>query len=246
MTDPLLAALNAVMLEVGYVQKDKKNDFHNYRYAGEESLLTVLRPVMVKHGLVLIPSLDGEPTIDPNGNTHLIMAYTLAHISGATWPEKIRVPGCGNDKNKNGIGDKGTYKALTGANKYLLFKLFQIATGDDPEVESAHDRGEAPADQANTKKRGVTAIKKDLRDLSAEMHACKDLGAFDLLVAGARHLIEECQVQIPVWYHGDGSDSEGLAKTIERRRAELKKPPPTAIRPGTMNPHQPFDNPPPF
>jgi hypothetical protein len=68
------------------------------------------------------------------------MDYSLAHVSGEIWPKPIRIPGCGNDKNsKGGIGDKGTYKALTGANKYLLFKLYQIATGDDPEVASAAD-----------------------------------------------------------------------------------------------------------
>ena len=128
------------MQEVGYVQKDKRNEFHKYRYAGEESLLMVLRPALVKHGLVLIPSLEGEPYIDDNGNTHLVVSYTLTHVSGEVWPEKIRVPGSGNDRAKNGnVGDKGTYKALTGANKYLLFKLFQMATGDDPEVESAHE-----------------------------------------------------------------------------------------------------------
>lgn len=144
----LLAALNAVMKAVGYVQKDKQNSFHNYKYAGEESLLTALRPALVDNGLLLIPSLADSPRIDEYGNTHLTVAYTLAHVSGAVWPEKLVAAGCGNDKNKNGIGDKGTYKALTGANKYLLFKLFQIATGDDPEVESAHDRGEAPAKPA--------------------------------------------------------------------------------------------------
>jgi ERF superfamily len=33
-------------------------------------------------------------------------------------------------------GDKGIYKAETGANKYALLKLFQIPTGDDPELDS--------------------------------------------------------------------------------------------------------------
>lgn len=138
---PLLEALNAVMAEVGYVQKGKKNAFHNYKYAGEEDLLEVLRPALVKNGIILMPSLATAPVLDEHGNTHLTVSYTLAHKSGAVWPEKLVVPGCGNDKNsKGGIGDKGPYKALTGANKYLLFKLFQIATGDDPEVASDHDK----------------------------------------------------------------------------------------------------------
>ena len=139
----VIEALNRVMEDVAYVQKGKKNTFHNYKYAGEEDLLKVLRPALVEHGIVLIPSLVDEPVIDSHGNTHLVMKYSIAHVSGDVWPQVIKIPGCGNDRAKNGnVGDKGTYKALTGANKYLLFKLFQIATGDDPEVVSAHDKGE--------------------------------------------------------------------------------------------------------
>jgi len=153
-------ALNEVMKHVGYVQKTKFNEFHRYAYAGEEELLEHLRPALVEAGLILIPSLDGEPRTDENGNTHLVVAYTLAHTSGEVWPEKIRVPGCGNDKNsKGGIGDKGTYKALTGANKYLLFKLFQIATGDDPEKHDANAASEPPRAAAPTKPRAAAAPK---------------------------------------------------------------------------------------
>jgi hypothetical protein len=135
----LLTAMNAVMKSVGYVQKTGKNTFHNYKYAGEADLLEALRPALVENGLVLMPSMDGEPKLDDHGNTHIVMAYTLAHISGEVWPVPIRVPGCGNDKSSKGvIGDKGPYKAMTGANKYLLFKLFQIETGDDPDRDNDH------------------------------------------------------------------------------------------------------------
>ena len=129
-------ALHEVMGKVAYVQKDATNDFHKYRYVSEMKLLDALRPAMVEVGLMLIPSVETSTLDHATGNTDIIMSYTLMHKSGAVWPEKIRVPGCGNDKNKNGIGDKGVYKAMTGANKYLLFKLFQIATGDDPEVDA--------------------------------------------------------------------------------------------------------------
>jgi hypothetical protein len=141
----ILAALNAVMARVGYVQKQGKNAFHNYKYAGEGHLLEVLRPAMVEAGLLLIPSHRAVTAPDEYGNTTVTVDYTLAHKDGDVWPEKISVVGCGNDKNsKGGVGDKGVYKAATGANKYLLFKLFQIETGDDPEQESVHDKDGTP------------------------------------------------------------------------------------------------------
>jgi hypothetical protein len=148
----LLAALQAVMKAAGYVQKNGVNQFHKYRYAGESDLLGVVRPAMVEHGLFLIgPSVEGEPRIDEHGNTFVAMSYTLAHVSGEVWPHPLRIVGCGNDKSSKGtIGDKGVYKAYTGGNKYMLFKLLQIATGDDPEEVAANDYapGQEPASGA--------------------------------------------------------------------------------------------------
>jgi hypothetical protein len=142
----ILRAVNAVMQEVGYVQKTGENTFHGYRYASEADVLERLRPAMVKHGLILIPSVQQVSSVDPPGNTTVSVHYTLAHISGAVWPQPIIAAGCGGDRNKNGVGDKGLYKALTGANKYMLFKLFQIETGNDPE-ESQGDRDREAADK---------------------------------------------------------------------------------------------------
>jgi len=142
----ILFALHEVMSKVGYVQKKGTNDFHKYKYAGEGNLLEALRPAMVEAGLLLIPSASEREEIDSYGNTHVVVEYTLAHKDGEIWPEKIRAFGAGNDRNKNGVGDKGLYKALTGANKYLLFKLFQIETGDDPEEKNTQESAESLGD----------------------------------------------------------------------------------------------------
>jgi len=138
MSAKITKALHEVMSKVSYVQKGQTNAFHKYKYAGEADLLAVLRPAMMDAGLLLIPSAVSQSPIDSYGNTQVVMEYTLAHKDGDVWPHPIRALGCGNDTNKNGVGDKGTYKAITGANKYLLFKLFQIETGDDPE-SGEHD-----------------------------------------------------------------------------------------------------------
>lgn len=145
----IIRALNAVMTEVDYVQKKGENDFHGYKYATEADVLDRLRPAMVKHGLVLIPSVQQVSAVDQHGNTTISIHYTLAHVSGAVWPQPVIAAGCGNDRNKNGVGDKGLYKAITGANKYMLFKLFQIETGnDEPEDAEGDKQREAANAQA--------------------------------------------------------------------------------------------------
>ena len=134
MTKMIAQALSNVMAKVSYIQKTGHNKFHGYKYVSESDLLEKLRPAMTEEGLVLIPSYHSSHSDPASGNIDVIIAYTLIHKSGEVWPEKIMAIGCGNDRAKNGlIGDKGVYKAITGANKYLLFKLFQIETGDDPE-----------------------------------------------------------------------------------------------------------------
>lgn len=138
MSAKIALALHQVMQACGYVQKTGKNTFHGYKYAGEADLLEKLRPAMIEAGLILIPSVCGSSAIDEHGNVTVNVEYTLVHKDGDIWPEKVMAIGCGNDRAKNGsVGDKGIYKALTGANKYLLFKLFQIETGDDPEASDA-------------------------------------------------------------------------------------------------------------
>jgi hypothetical protein len=136
MSAKIAQALHQVMMSVGYVQKTGKNNFHGYKYAGEADLLEKLRPAMLDAGLLLIPSIQSVSPIDDHGITTVQMEYTLVHKDGEVWPHKIGAAGAGGDKNKNGVGDKGLYKAITGANKYLLFKLFQIETGDDPENDA--------------------------------------------------------------------------------------------------------------
>lgn len=137
MSAKIAKALHEVMQKVAYVQKTGKNAFHGYKYAGEADLLDKLRPAMIEAGLILIPSVESFSGPDEHGITHVQVEYTLAHKDGDIWPHKVRAGGAGGDKNKNGVGDKGLYKAITGANKYFLFKLFQIETGDDPESSAA-------------------------------------------------------------------------------------------------------------
>jgi hypothetical protein len=144
-----------VMRKVGYVQKDGKNEFHGYKYASEANLIAALRPALIDAGLVLIPSVTNV-TQDEYGNTHVMMNFTLMDDEGYTFT--FSGAGSGNDRNKNGVGDKGIYKAITGATKYALMKTFLLETGDDPEVVSDHDRGEAkpvekPAEKPAEKKK---------------------------------------------------------------------------------------------
>lgn len=131
----IITAIKNVMQDVAYIEKGKENKFHNYRYAGEGDVLEKLRPALIKHGLVAIPELSGPVEHDAQGNTHIVMKFHLHHESGESLTAVI--PASGNDRDSKGnVGDKGVYKAITGATKYFLFKTFLLETGDDPELEN--------------------------------------------------------------------------------------------------------------
>ncbi len=136
----IATALNGVMKDVTYVQKGGQVKFGStkYSYVSEANFLEAARPAMVKHGLALLPSCV---ELRESGNkVYVHMSYTLTHTSGAVWPKELFMWGCGEDR-----GDKAVYKAITGANKYMLFKLLNVPTGEDPES------GTQPEEQSTTK-----------------------------------------------------------------------------------------------
>ena len=133
----VLAALINASREVGYVQKRGYNDFQKYSYVTEADILQEVRPALLNHGLVMIPSVESI-SHDEHGNTHISVRYDVYHESGETL--SFVMAGSGNDRNSKGVGDKGIYKALTGCNKYALLKAMQLATGDDPEEEKAEPK----------------------------------------------------------------------------------------------------------
>jgi hypothetical protein len=132
MTPGIYKKIIEVMREVDGVAKTGRNEFHRYNYATEADLLDKIRDSLINHGLVVLPT-QVETTYHPNDGgmiTEIIYEFRLVDVeTGETFAS--RVVGQGQDK-----GDKGAYKAFTGAMKYFLLKTFLIPTNDDPENDS--------------------------------------------------------------------------------------------------------------
>ena len=150
-----------MMRDVGYVQKAGHNDFQNYKYATEADAIAALRPAMIKHGLCMIPSVESVEQ-DEWGNTNILMHYRILDEDGNFL--SFRAAGSGNDKNSKGVGDKGIYKALTGASKYALLKTFMMETGDDPEVPNQQEKESKPEPKPEVKPKAEIVDESDLSD----------------------------------------------------------------------------------
>lgn len=184
------------MREVGYVQKDGKNDFHGYKYASEANAIAALRPSLVKHGLVMIPSVKNVQH-DEHGNTHVDVLYTIFDEHGNYL--EFMASGSGNDRAKSGaVGDKGIYKALTGANKYALLKTFLLETGDDPEKEELHD--ENPVEKVD--KQSVENMKLFIDKLQEMAEACTSVDDLSSLWKGNLSKLEEIEGIDPARFAG--------------------------------------------
>ena len=143
----IATALNNVRKKVEKIERTGSNAHFNYNYVEEGALLAQLRKYLIEEGLILTPEVPGEvQTFLETGHKKnmvlvvFVQSYRLAHTSGAVWPWPIQVVASGQDVN-----DKATWKASTGASKYALMRLLQLATGDDPEQDKGIDRGSPSA-----------------------------------------------------------------------------------------------------
>ncbi|MEB3103052.1 ERF family protein [Ferviditalea candida] len=136
----LVKKLVEVMKHVKYIQKTGKNTFHNYNYATEADVNEKVREVLAENNVILIPNVKSHAHrehINAKGKTEYIVTVEVefTFIDGDSG-ERITFTTFGEGQD---AGDKGTYKAITGAQKYALMKAFMIPTGDDPEGDLGVD-----------------------------------------------------------------------------------------------------------
>jgi hypothetical protein len=132
--------LAEVRRRISYVQKRGHNERYNYSYVTAADLAGAVGDALAELEVVVIPQLESisHENIAPNQGyqdrlTRVVMTYTFMDVNSAD-QLTVKVPGEGRDP-----GDKGPYKAMTGALKYALLQSFLIATGDDPEDERAEE-----------------------------------------------------------------------------------------------------------
>lgn len=136
-----------ILEAAGKVEKKGHNRAQNYKFVRETDLVDMIRPIMATEKLFLNLDVIEHEFIELNktqsGST---MRLTILKVrgtwvdaeTGEVWPIPSTFVGYGAD-----TGDKGAYKAMTGAEKYFLFKSFLVGTGDDPEGDERTDRAAA-------------------------------------------------------------------------------------------------------
>lgn len=123
--------LARILAQIEKIPKEGRNDFHGYDYVKEDTLTEQIRPMLAEEGISLVFGAE-EVLLEENCITLVRCTFTLGCSEGD--PIVTTVWGAGRDADRNHKrGDKGIYKAMTGATKYFLYKTFLVTTGDDVE-----------------------------------------------------------------------------------------------------------------
>lgn len=136
----LIKKLSNVMKEVKHIEKKGFNKFHRYNYATESDVAEKVREVLAEQNVMMMPDVVEHTTREhknQKGNTEYIATVKVkfTFVDGDSGEEfSVHSAGEGQD-----AGDKAVYKAITGAQKYALMKVFMIPTGDDPEADYKTD-----------------------------------------------------------------------------------------------------------
>ena len=150
-----------VMNEVGYLNKDgfvETGKGKGYKALTDEKVLTAIRPVMVKHRLIMLPvGMDhrraDEKVKDYQGNektnriTDVNMTFRIINVDDPKDYVEVVSSGTGVDTQDKGVG-----KAMTYAKKYAILNSFLIPSGEDTDQISSDKyteqlMGPAPAQE---------------------------------------------------------------------------------------------------
>jgi hypothetical protein len=135
--------INAVQSEIGYIQKDRSvsTGSGSYKATSHDVVIAMLRPHLIKHGIVVTTSLGGETNFDlpaEGSKQRLFSAEFVVSFINIDKPDDrlmVTLPAHALDN-----GDKAPGKSISYATKYALLKTFALETGDDE--ESRHQTGD--------------------------------------------------------------------------------------------------------
>ena len=129
----LFQRLLRVSEEVGKIHKGGYNSHSKYNYVSEADVSNQFREAFLKYGVYCSVSTVDENFLQTQTKSGTAQVYamvtsefTFVNVDKPEEKHIIRSKGHGVD-----TGDKGIYKAMTGAVKYGLLKSFCIGTDDD-------------------------------------------------------------------------------------------------------------------
>ena len=133
----LATALSQFQAEIENPKNTADNPFFKSKYAPLNDILTLVRPLMAKHGLSILQSPGGDGTL-------ITISTIIMHISGE-WiePEPLVLKAAKSDP-------QGAGSAITYGRRYSLSAILGISSEDDDDGNIASTHTNTPAQQKKT------------------------------------------------------------------------------------------------
>jgi len=138
------AAMQAAQAEMPVVLRDAKNPQTNSTYARLETLSKAMSPVITKHGFSISFGTDVSPLPD-----HYRVTCDLSHSAGFTrrYHADVPVDGAGIKGVANKTLTHALGSTLSYGRRYLKLMIFDVATTDDDDGNSASFRAKLTDNQ---------------------------------------------------------------------------------------------------
>ena len=137
-------ALNAIMSDLGAIEKERQNTHQKYQFRGIEDMYNAIHPLLVKHKVIVVPNVLERELLEYQRPDKISFRAVLKVCHSFTSCEdfsKVDVITLGEGIDTS---DKAINKAMSGAMKYAFTELFSIPTKDiddadqvTPEIENA-------------------------------------------------------------------------------------------------------------
>ena len=168
-TPQIYTSINAVMKDIGYIGKDKKNQQQNFMFRGIDQVMNTMKPVLEKHGVFIVPEIldtTREERTTKSGGTLIYTVHKIKYHFIATDGSEVCATVIGEGMDS---ADKSSNKAMAVAFKYACFQVFCI-----PTEEMAKDDPDAYSPEESTKKqetKGALSLKDRIKNFLNKLDA---------------------------------------------------------------------------
>ncbi len=172
-----IAAVSGALAKTG-ISKSRENSAQKYKFRGIDEVFNALAPLLVEHGLVILPRVLARECVERVTKTGSVLYFVtveaefdfVAVVDGSK--HTVKTFGEAQDS-----GDKATNKAMSAAYKYAAFQAFCIPTEGDNDADATTPEPIAPkvavkpegydkfaADYLKAAKNGREALRQAYKD----------------------------------------------------------------------------------
>lgn len=167
---PIHVLMARVLADMPAIGKNQRNQQQGFNFRGIDDVLDALHPLLGRHGVFYVPDViervaEERPTRS-GGVLYTVHLHVRFRFYGPAG-DYVEASGWGEGTDS---GDKATNKAMTGAQKYVLFQVFAISTNEQAQEDS--DRLQAPETAPSFVSRAAAK-----RQLIEAVHGDKDAAA---------------------------------------------------------------------